>query len=195
MLNNPQITKEDFGTLLKWFSSDEKIAAEKYEEIRDGLIRYFHFKGCSDPINLTDETFNRVTNKINSLDLSKDVKKITIFYGFAYNIYREYLRDLERNEIELIPDIVFQEGSNEITELNEENNLLECLENCLNELDENDKKIVIKYYNKEKKEKIELRKELAEQLELTANALHVKVHRLKASLKKCINKCLNEKNV
>ena len=64
MKKHSEITQKDFEGLLDWLAPDREEAGKKYEEIRDGLIRFFRFKGCNDPEFLADETINRVASKI-----------------------------------------------------------------------------------------------------------------------------------
>ena len=45
MRTNTEITQEDLVRLLRWLAPDEEEAAQKYEEIRKGLIKFFHFRG------------------------------------------------------------------------------------------------------------------------------------------------------
>ena len=85
-----------------------------FNSIREGLIRFFRFKGCSDAQTLADETINRVAEKIPTFDESKDVKKLTIFYGFASNIFHEYLRTKKRQTEKLNK---FSETQNSFAEI------------------------------------------------------------------------------
>jgi hypothetical protein len=81
------LIEENFNDLLNWFSVNREEAGKKYEEISNGLIRFFYFKGCADAEDLTDEAINRVASKLSALDLSGNIKPINLFYGFATKIY------------------------------------------------------------------------------------------------------------
>ena len=193
-----QPTKEEFDALLEWFSPQKERAGEDYERIRRGLIRFFRFRGCSDPDLLADETINRVSIKLPTFDLSTGVKKISIFYGFAFNIYREYLNQVSRRELQLDLDYPIGSEHGDISaayDTSEQQNPGDCLEKCLAKLSESDRRMLIRYYSKEKSEKILMRKLLADELGIRPNTLHVKVHRLKKALKNCIERCEREKNV
>jgi DNA-directed RNA polymerase specialized sigma24 family protein len=194
MKHNSQISKEDFEALLNWFSADSEEAGNLYEEIRRGLARFFRYRGCADSLLLADETINRVTLKLNSLDLSKNNKKISIFYGFALNVYREYVRQTKQREVQLFNDIPLE--AEKVTFIDgQTDNEHFCLDACLAKLSENDKNLILRYYSQEKAAKIELRKKLAVEQNIAINTLHIKVFRLKNHLRKCIEKCQKKKKL
>lgn len=187
MRQNKQLKEVEFKGLLKWFSSDEEEAGEKYEKIHNGLRRYFRYRGCTDPDSLADETINRVATKLSELDLTQNTKKVSVFYGFALNIYREYLAKSANREILLNPDLVSQ------TDVpTESNGKMGCLEKCLSTLSDDEKNLILTYYSKDKGEKIILRKKMAEKIAITTNALHVRIYRIKENLKNCVEDCLKK---
>lgn len=185
------LKQEDFDALLGWLSDDREEAGGQYEKIRNGLIRFFRFRGCTDPETLADETLNRVAVKIESLDNSKGVKTISIFYGFASHIFMEYLRDVRNRDFSLSEiNLPEKPAINSLDEAKTDE--FDCLENCLAKLSDDDKKLVINYYSKDKIEKFELRKMLAETLHISPNTLYTRVYRIKAALRNCIEKCLKQ---
>jgi DNA-directed RNA polymerase specialized sigma24 family protein len=177
----------DFESLLVWLSENREAAGEAYEKIRFGLIRYFYFKGCKDAESLADETFSRVTKKLPTLDLLAGNKPISIFYGFAANIALEELRK-DKFEVPLEGD--FQEILHESNELR-----MSCLDHCLRKLPECDEKLLRQYYEKEKSEKMPHRQNLANEAGLSVGALQTKLHRLRNLMRKCIEACLEKKNL
>lgn len=192
MTDNNLLTKENFDALLTWFSPNREEAGVKYEEIRNGLIRFFSFKGCNDAEILADETINRVAKKFDQLDTDNKNKHITFFYGFASKIYLEYLHKLNKREVQFETNL---HSNTEITyqpdEIVEEKH--QCLEKCLAKLSETDRVLMVQYFSKEKSAKIEHRRKLAEQLNISNATMHVKIHRLKDVLRVCVEKCLNKK--
>jgi hypothetical protein len=46
------------------------------------------------------------------------------------------------------------------------------------------------YYQAERRAKIELRQQLAEKLDIPLNALRIRAHRIRATLEKCVTKCV-----
>ena len=180
------LSQPDFDSLLVWLSPDREKAGVEYEKIRQGLLRYFYFKGCSNGEDLTDEVINRVIRKLPDLDLTLGNKAITIFYGFASRVVLEQLKR-EKRELPLEQDFGYEEREND-------DRPFDCLERCMNLLAEADRRLVIAYYSENRNKKLELRRKLAEQCKLTPNAMHVKLHRLRSSLKQCIEKCVKSVN-
>ena len=195
MRKNFILTQDDFENLLRWLSPDREVAGEMYEKVRNGLIRFFTFRGCSDPEALTDETINRVATKVSTFTDEGQIKTITYFYGFAANIYREYLSKRSTKVMPLDENLHF--NLKVPTENNEpEDTRMDCLEQCLDQLSIEDRGLIMQYYVKEKKEKIELRNELAKKMGLTPGALYLKVHRIRVGLKGCVENCQkNDDNV
>jgi DNA-directed RNA polymerase specialized sigma24 family protein len=70
---------------------------------------------------------------------------------------------------------------------------LVCLDECLGKYPAEDRSMIVRYYSKEKHEKIELRKRLAEELGCKVEVLHMRVHRMRAALKTCVSRCLERK--
>jgi tRNA G10 N-methylase Trm11 len=188
MKTHPELSREEFAALLNWFSTDSDQAGEEYEAIRQGLVRFFGFRGCFDPQSLADETINRVAIRLEKLEISQDIRKISIFYGFALNVFREYIRFETTCRVELRND--FSSDLNGNTERDEDEDLkFKCLTECLDTLEESDRNLIIDYFSREKFDKIEFRRQLAESRGITATNLHVKIHRIKRRLRKCIESC------
>lgn len=68
----------------------------------------------------------------------------------------------------------------------------ECLERCLTKLADDDRVLVLEYEEGEKGSRIRKRRQLAEDLNVTMNALRIKIHRLHQELHECILRCLSE---
>lgn len=186
------LTQEDFDALLGWLSANREDAGVLYEKIREGLIRFFRFRGCADPPSLADETINRVALKVDKFDSSKNVKTITYFYGFAANVFLEYSRTNTKREVSLDSE-EFAPGRKLQAADDEPDAGCDCLEDCLLKLPPDESALIVEYYGKDKSEKFELRRKLAEAMNLKMPALHTKVFRIRGVLRECVEKCL-EKN-
>lgn len=187
MDNSHRLAKDQFDRLLNWLSPDLALAGSEYEQIRAGLERYFRFRGCSDPLELADKTISRVTAKLDQMEIAPDVSKINVFYGFAVNIYHEFLAGTRNREIQLDPDLLADQVSPAAEQ--EINPALICLRHCLSVLKSDEKQLILQYYRAQGAEKKKFRRELAEELGITMNNLHVRVYRIKNTLKKCVEKC------
>jgi DNA-directed RNA polymerase specialized sigma24 family protein len=182
------LKQEDFERLLAWLHHDREQAGQKYEEIRESLIKIFSWRGYYDAEDLTDEVVNRIAAKARELAESYVGDPALYFYGVAKKI----LLERERRELHmpLDPRLIAPDMAAETGELDAGARREECLQKCLRELDADDRMLILAYYQKSKQAKIDYRKALAQQLGMGTNALRVKVFRIRGHLKSCIKKCL-----
>jgi hypothetical protein len=169
---------EALEKLLNWLNTDQNKASEKYESIRLRLIRIFSCRGCCDSEDLADETIDVVAAQIDRLRETYKGDPALYFYGVAKKKILEYNKKKPPPPPRPPPDV---------TEIERK---CYCLENCLKRLPETDQRLVLRYHEKEKKEKIILRKQLAAELAISINALRIKVHHIHARLRPCIEQCL-----
>ncbi|HEU4833759.1 MAG TPA: hypothetical protein VFS90_05065 [Pyrinomonadaceae bacterium] len=172
-------SKEDFEKLLRWLDPDRDRAGEKYEKIRLRLIRIFTCRGCANVEDLADATINVVAAKVDSLAETYKGDPALFFYGVAKNIYHEEFKKKPPPVPPPPPDVTQVEQQ------------CGCLEECLKQqLPVADRQLVLRYHEKEKQEKIRLRKQIAIELGITLNALRIRVHHIHARLRPCIEQCL-----
>ncbi len=196
MLKHTPIGKEDFDKLLEWLSSDREKAGAEYENIRAGLVRLFQVKGCADPQDLADETINRVAVKLSRLDLSKNPKPIIIFHGFARNIFRETVSRTVKKEDQLDAETELPSNRGLFSQTDEnESKGRECMKNCLQNLEESDRRLFVRYYCTNASSRAQSRQMLAEESDIKINVLQTKIYRMKLNLRDCIKNCLNENNL
>ena len=67
--------------------------------------------------------------------------------------------------------------------------LFSCLQKCLQELDPLNRRIITRYYIGSARVKIDNRRELAESLGLSLNALTVRACRIRTRLEACVRRC------
>jgi DNA-directed RNA polymerase specialized sigma24 family protein len=191
---NSQISSEDFENLLAWFSPDRDEAGKKYEQVRQGLIRYFRYRGSQETEALADETINRVARKLHEFNFDKEVKLMTYFYSFASRIRLEELTEKSKRENTLASaDYLESLAADDAPERKEE--IFDCLDHCLKQLGPADAALVVEYYSRDKKEKIAVRNDLAARLRMKVSTLHTRVHRLRFALRDCIKQCREEKKL
>jgi DNA-directed RNA polymerase specialized sigma24 family protein len=173
-------TKETFEKLLAWLDPDRERAGEKYENIRLRLIRIFCSRGCYDAEDLADQTMNVVASRIDWLIENFTGNPALYFYGVAKKIYKEQLTKKKK------PPPEPPRPDNTVIERE-----CGCLEECLKQqLPPGERQLVLRYHQKEKQEKIRLRKQIASELGITINALRIRVHHIHARLRPCIEQCL-----
>ena len=68
---------------------------------------------------------------------------------------------------------------------------------CIEQLSEPNRELILQYYRHDRpgKDKIDKRTELAERLGIGANALWIRAHRIRESLKTCVRACLQREQV
>ena|ERR1044072_746437 len=174
-------TQEGFDTLLGWLDDDRNQAAKKYEIIRGRLMKVFTCRGCWEAEDLADETINRVTEKIPELAPDYRGDPILYFYGVARKVHREWLRRQNRPAL-----------PQPCQKADDDENVYECLDHCIETVPEKSRRLVLRYYENEKKAKIDDRKILADELGIGVNALRIRAHRIRLLLRECVKKCMDQ---
>jgi hypothetical protein len=173
------LTPDAFEKLLRWLDPDREKAGEKYERIRFRLIGIFSCRGCYYAEDLADETINVVAKKIDWLLENYEGDPALYFYGVSKKIYHVYLKTKPVPELPPLPD------KSEIEQQ------CSCLDRCVDkELSQAERDLVFRYHEKEKGEKIRIRKQIAEELGISLNALRIRVYHLHSRLRPCIEHCL-----
>lgn len=178
------LTAEEFNQLLGWLAEDRDAAARRYEEIRSRLVRIFVCRGCSAAEELADRTIDRVATKITQIAGSYEGDPALYFYGVAEKIYLEQVKQVsipvrpppERSDIEA--EAKYQ-----------------CLEGCMERLSVRNRELILAYYGDFEGGRTAARKDLAERLGLGANALWIRAHRIRESLRKCVSDCFKSQGV
>lgn len=180
--------QEEFDALLAWLNVDRERAGVKYEEIRSKLIKILERRQCNAAEELTDETINRVSHRVKDIAPTYVGDPALYFYGFQKNVYKEWLKWWRDEPARLDDRPVAAPEPAEDVEL-----IHKYLDKCRQSLeDPEDRDLIVQYYEKEKREKIDHRKKLADSLGITLNNLRMRIHRINALLQKCIVDCLNE---
>lgn len=174
------ITEEAFDKLLRWLDPDRDKAGEKYEVIRLRLIGIFSAKGCYDAEDLADETINVVASKIDWLIENFKGDKALYFYAVAKKIYLERLKPRPK------PPPPPPPPDDEIERV------AGCLDRCLHELPAADRQLVLRYHEGKGQDRIKSRKLIAEELEISPNALRIKVCHIHSRLRRCLQQLLKE---
>jgi RNA polymerase sigma factor (sigma-70 family) len=168
--------------MLCWLDADRERAANRYEEIRRRLIKFFSCRQCAPAEDLTDETMNRVARKVQEGPPHLYVSDAaSYFYGVAHNVYLEYVRKKPHSPPPPQPPPT--------EEVEREHG---CLELCLEKLTPRSRELIREFYQEEGQAKIDHRKQLAGRLSLTSNALRIQAHRIRVVLLGCVRQCLAE---
>ncbi|MGH9856655.1 MAG: hypothetical protein ACRD4B_02310 [Acidobacteriota bacterium] len=178
------LTKTAFARLLEWIDRGEDSNGLRYMEIRRRLVSYFENKSCASPDELADETLLRVARRL------EEEGAITIDTPahYCYIVARfVFLESLKRpREVQLQEDYAA-----EVNDIDEAiANQSECLERCMQDLDPDERALIVEYYQGKESDRIPNRKALCASLRLTQNALSIRACRIRANLEHCIQECL-----
>lgn len=193
------IEKKDFDALLFWLSSNKKEAGEKYENIRNKLLKFFDWRGCAHCEECADQTIDRVMSKISQGEEIRTSNPYLYFLGVARNVLFEYLKTQKKKCASLdevppsqMPSIDPEEIDNQ--QFGEEmwQKRLGCMKGCLQKLPEEKRVMISGYYQGERRTKIENRQRLAQWLQLSENALRIRTHRIRDELEICIEECMKK---
>jgi DNA-directed RNA polymerase specialized sigma24 family protein len=187
-----------FGQLLVWLDGGTDSGGETYLEMRRRLVSYFDRKNCLAPEELTDETLNRVARRLEEEGAITGATPAQYCYTVAKFVFLESLRRVESSPLNL-DDLPGSDhpalNASTISELNNEKEIVEarlnCLEQCLGNLDTDNRELLVQYYQGEQRTKIENRRLLAVRLGITVNALSIRACRMRDKLETCVRKCLN----
>jgi DNA-directed RNA polymerase specialized sigma24 family protein len=192
MTTTNELKPDAFVGFLSLLSPDPEIAGEKYEELRQQLIKFFEWRGSHIADELADETLNRVIRKI---DEGEEIEKniLALSLGIARFVFMEYRRlpDNRRVEIEelftVAAPLVRQEGDDDLW--------LISLKECLSYLSDEDRELIIEYYQEDKQAKIDCRKALAAKLGISINSLFSRAKRIRDRLERSVMDCVERKSV
>lgn len=189
--NASTLTKEALDGLLAYLDPDPELAGQKYELIRTKLVKLFECRGCACPEDYADVTIDIVAAKISNGLVIQASNIPNFFYGVARNVLRDYWRQVKKQplSLECINQPVYSsDDSPGLRERMSEQEIIEqqlsYLDMCLQELPQESRDLIIQYYMGQEGSNIKSRKFLAEQLAIPLNALRIRVHRVRAKLRR-----------
>jgi DNA-directed RNA polymerase specialized sigma24 family protein len=175
------LTQSNFDSMLGWLDPDRHEAGEKYETIRNGLIQLFQYKGCPREEELADETINRVARRVQEIRETYTGDPARYFYGVAKKVYMEYLK--EKRPVEMPAVLVAPEPEDVEQQY-------QCLDQCIGQLTDGNRTLILQYYREQKQAKIDSRRSIVRALNLKPSALRVRVFRIRETLEKCVRRCM-----
>lgn len=182
-----ELTAEAFAKLLAGFDANPERAAAKYESLRQALVKFFDWQGAMFPEELADETFNRVTRK---LDEGVELQNAATYcHGVARLVLLESRKRAETRRAEFDEAISVADPREQFATSSDDERR-RCFDHCLAELPAEHRQLVLSYYQHDKRQKIDGRQTLANQLGLPLNALRSRVQRIRDRLEQCVRRCL-----
>ena len=83
------LTREGLEALLAFLDPDRDRAGEKYQQIRQRLVKMFECRGLTPPEEPADETMDRVARRLAEGEHVRAGEPMAYFHGVARNVLRE----------------------------------------------------------------------------------------------------------
>ena len=196
------LTQEAFDELLLCLDADRERAGEKYEEIRQRLMKFFKWRGCARPEEYTDRTIDRAARRIAEGAELHTRDPYLYFHGVALYVLKEHWRETDRDQdslADLPPSQSLAEHPDAIKERElerrEKEERLECLYQCVQRLAPDNLELISQYHQGEEVSNKARRKELAARLKVPLNALRIRAYRIRVGLEACVDDCLKRESV
>ena len=184
------LNRSAFAALLSSLDPDEVRGAEKYERLRQRLIIFFSSRRAPDPEESADDTLDRVRRRI---DEGEPVRDVTQFaYGVARLVLSESLKRVRRRRrlLTALATSVAPPRWDHASSTFRSDGAAECIRRCTNCLPEEDRRLILQYYDSGGKDRQQERKALAARLAVSPVALRLRAHRIRRVLEACTRKCL-----
>lgn len=192
-----ELTQESLDAFLRWLDPDPEKAAEKYNYLHLLLSKFFEWKGGLSPNDLADETITRVVNK------NFEGEQIHSIEGYALGVARIVLKEHWKDRVRMLVSVdelpPLKQPVDDPAKSEEElelavdrRQLQKCFRQCFMSLPPDHRELLIGYYPREKPARIKKRKEMAERMGISPNALRLQVFKIKLELRQCLNGCLQK---
>jgi DNA-directed RNA polymerase specialized sigma24 family protein len=158
--------------------------------MRRRLVAYFERKRCLAADDLADETLHRVARRLEEQGSIADTPPAKYCYVTARFVFLEQVRqhDVARSSV----------ADQQLSRLPEratgsdppaQETLLNCLDDCLEQLGTAERGLILEYYQGHRASKIAHRRQLAQRLQISANALTIRASRIRDKLEGCVKRC------
>ena len=181
---NTQLTPENFEKLLSSLNPDRDLAGQELELLWLKMYEYFRARRCHCAEDLADETINRLARKLAEGEDVHDIMRYS--HGLARLIWLEYLRKPDTNHVPLDERPVSSVSPTDQLQKQQENRFFLY---CLGQLPEEERTLIIAYWDNEGQVLHEVREKLAKSLGISLVALRIRVTRIKKKLEICLEKC------
>jgi DNA-directed RNA polymerase specialized sigma24 family protein len=187
------LDQSGFETLLGALHPDRDEAAERYTGLRARLSRFFAWNHADDPDALADEVLDRVTRRVvsSTADTSRNEQDEAVRQPekFAAGVARMLLREnwrVQKTRDEMVSALALQSQS--LHEVKEDQRRVEklsaLLEECLAELTSEQRELIERYYSADARSQIDARRRLAEESNISLNALRNRAMRIRSEVEK-----------
>jgi DNA-directed RNA polymerase specialized sigma24 family protein len=173
------LTADTFAGLLAALDSDRDRAAVAYERLRYRTIGLLRWWGASAAEQLADDTLDRVARKLHEGAQVPPATLGAYVRGVARLVFYESIRE---------PLSPLTGGESGVAPPSDTTEAADCLDRCLATWGETDRDLLLRYYDAGKAS--DVRRQIADELGISATALRIRTHRLRARLERCVAECL-----
>lgn len=195
------LTERQLERLLDRLGSDREAAAREYERIRSRLVRFLEWRECSEAEDVADEAMNRVARRLAEGVEIESGDPYVYFRGVAGKVMREWVRGRMRErdahrravaESERLcgPAFVGDGTDPHVSDLVRER--LGLLWACLDRLPDEDRELVLSFYQGDGPARIRQRRLLARGAGVSMDTLRLRAFRIRRRLERCIEERLAE---
>jgi DNA-directed RNA polymerase specialized sigma24 family protein len=187
----PGLTQIVFARLLEWLDDGRDSQGETYLEIRRRLVTYFDRRNRPFPDDLADETFNRIARTLATDRVIAVTPPARYCYVVARFVLLEDLRSGRRRvSLDCVRESVRTAPRSEPPDTAQvEDQRLDRLDTCLEQLAPDHRELAIEYYREAKRGRIDGRRALAARLGISLNALSLRAYRIRSALEACLKGC------
>jgi DNA-directed RNA polymerase specialized sigma24 family protein len=185
------LSPEAWAIFLRRLDEDTEKAGREYEALRARLITMFRCRGLPDPAGLADEAIDRIVKGLER----EEIRDIFAYAaGVARHVASEAFRRPPPVPLAEVPEPHQKQSSDDSKERDTEGRLA-CLAQCTAALNESDRNLISNWYEHEKGQKVEDKRQLAANLGIALGALRVRAYRIRERIRACVMECVAKSNV
>lgn len=171
--------------LLARLDEDPDTAGRVYEDLRRRLILFFRLRRPQEAEDLADTVLDRVARRLAE---GVAIAKVEFYIvGVARFVLRERFAATQR-ENRAQQDLLYvrqMQATAPALDTTPEASIL-ALGNCLKKLEEAERSMILAYYGADGPKRMRARQALAQNLQISLNALHNRALRLRKQLERCV---------
>jgi DNA-directed RNA polymerase specialized sigma24 family protein len=177
------LTGTSLERLLGALDGDREAAGHKYEAMRQGVVRFFEWRGCGRPEEYADRAIDRAARKL------EEGAAVPAIYPYVLGIARFVLKEFWREQ-QKEQEALRALGQPTTIRISAEcERRAACIDRCLEGLEVGERELILEYYRDDKRRKIDNRRGLADRLGVPATTLRMRAHRLRLRLESCVGRC------
>lgn len=184
---------DNLPCLLAKLGKDPDTAGRVYEDLRRRLILFFRLRRPQEAEDLADKVLDRVARRLAE---GVEIEKVEFYIvGVARFVLRERYAATQRED-RAQRDLVYVQQTQAAApalDSTPETSVL-ALGNCLQRLEDVERSMILAYYGADGPKRMSVRQDLAQQLDISLNALHNRALRLRKQLERCVQSQMTKGN-